>query len=128
MSNHQRLDDGMSWRIDTGSIERKPGQGRPKATTARRRSPFVDYSEAQQRGYSFSALSLLACSHRNLGIKGNCFKKSLREGCLPEGLLFAFRSVSHEQESALAWCRHHRDWSIDQWATAFCSPMSPVSA
>ncbi|GBM33736.1 hypothetical protein AVEN_47041-1 [Araneus ventricosus] len=66
MSNHQRLDDGMRWRIvgkletgqsqvqicrefnltprvvcnlwkqfqDTGSIERKPGQRRPRATTA----------------------------------------------------------------------------------------------
>ncbi|GBL79584.1 hypothetical protein AVEN_18151-1 [Araneus ventricosus] len=65
MSNHQRLADGMRWRIvgrleasqsqvqicrefnltpsvvcnlwkqfqDTGSIERKPGQGRPRATT-----------------------------------------------------------------------------------------------
>ena len=66
MSNHQRLDHGMRWRIvgrlkagqsqvqlcrefhvtpsvvsnlwkqfqDTGTIERKPGQGRPRATTA----------------------------------------------------------------------------------------------
>ncbi|GBM69164.1 hypothetical protein AVEN_91748-1 [Araneus ventricosus] len=66
MSNHQRLDDRMRWRIvgrleadqsqvqicrefnltpsvvcnlwkqfqDTGSIERKPGQGRPRAITA----------------------------------------------------------------------------------------------
>ncbi|GBL95208.1 hypothetical protein AVEN_253535-1 [Araneus ventricosus] len=66
MSNHQRLDDGMRWRIvgrleagqsqvricrefnltpsitcnlwkqfqDTGSIKKKPWQGRPRATTA----------------------------------------------------------------------------------------------
>ncbi|GFU78032.1 HTH_Tnp_Tc3_2 domain-containing protein [Trichonephila clavipes] len=40
MNNHQSLDDGMKWRIvgrleDTESIERKSGQGRPRATTAR---------------------------------------------------------------------------------------------
>ncbi|GFU83711.1 transposable element Tcb2 transposase [Trichonephila clavipes] len=35
MSNNQRLDDEMRRITDTGSIERKPGQGRPRAMMAR---------------------------------------------------------------------------------------------
>ncbi|GFS75451.1 homeotic protein female sterile [Trichonephila clavipes] len=57
MSNHQRLDDGMSWRIDTGSIERKLGQGRPKATTARE-DHHLWIIVRRNRGATVSQLSL----------------------------------------------------------------------
>ncbi|GBN94518.1 hypothetical protein AVEN_228320-1 [Araneus ventricosus] len=88
MSNHQRLDDGMRWRIvgrleagqsqvqicrefnltpsvvcnlwkqfqDTGSIERKPGQGRPSATTATE-DRYLSIIERRNRGATSSQLS-----------------------------------------------------------------------
>ncbi|GBM04249.1 hypothetical protein AVEN_41057-1 [Araneus ventricosus] len=86
MSNHQRLDDGMRWRIvgrleagqsqvqicrefnltpsvvcnlwkqcqDTGSIERKPGQGRPRATKEDR---YLSIIARRNRGATASQLS-----------------------------------------------------------------------
>ncbi|GBL75045.1 hypothetical protein AVEN_243833-1 [Araneus ventricosus] len=88
MSNHQRLDDGMRWRIvgrleagqsqvqicrefnltpsvvcnlwkqlqDTGSIERKPGQGRPRATTATE-DRYLSIIARRNRGATTSQLS-----------------------------------------------------------------------
>ncbi|GBM72322.1 hypothetical protein AVEN_228484-1 [Araneus ventricosus] len=88
MSNHQRLDDGMRWRIvgrleagqsqvqicrefnltpsvvcnlckqfqDTGSIERKPGQGRPRATTATE-DRYLSIIARRNRGATASRLS-----------------------------------------------------------------------
>ncbi|GBM99424.1 hypothetical protein AVEN_220305-1 [Araneus ventricosus] len=88
MSNHQRLDDGMRWRIvgrveagqsqvhicrefnlmpsvvcnlrkqfqNTGSIERKPGQGRPRATTATE-DLYLSIIARRKRGATASQLS-----------------------------------------------------------------------
>ncbi|GBM84655.1 hypothetical protein AVEN_136685-1 [Araneus ventricosus] len=88
MSNHQRLDDGMRWRIvgrleagqsqvqicrefnltpsvlcnlwkqfqDTGSIERKPGQGRPRANTATE-DRYLSIIARRNRGATASQLS-----------------------------------------------------------------------
>ncbi|GBM53286.1 hypothetical protein AVEN_52311-1 [Araneus ventricosus] len=88
MSNHQRLDDGMRWRIvgkleagqsqvqicrefnltpsvvcnlwkqfqDTGSIERKPGQGRPRATMVTE-NRYLSVIARRNRGATASQLS-----------------------------------------------------------------------
>ncbi|GBM12593.1 hypothetical protein AVEN_146776-1 [Araneus ventricosus] len=88
MSNHQRLDDGIRWRIverleagqsqvqicrefnltpsvvrnlwkqfqDTGSIDRKPGQGRPRATTATE-DRYLSIIAKRNRGVTASQLS-----------------------------------------------------------------------
>ncbi|GFV39521.1 HTH_Tnp_Tc3_2 domain-containing protein [Trichonephila clavipes] len=56
MSIHRRLDDGMRWQADAGSIERKPGQGRPRAPMARgdRHSSII---ARRNRGATASQLS-----------------------------------------------------------------------
>ncbi|GBM65389.1 hypothetical protein AVEN_79642-1 [Araneus ventricosus] len=108
MSNYQRLDNGMKWRIvgrleagqsqvqicrafnltpsvvcnlwkqfqDTGSIERKPGQGRPRATTATEDSYFSIIAR-RNRCATASQLSrdLYAATGTRVP-KGNCFQKT----------------------------------------------------
>ncbi|GBN47708.1 hypothetical protein AVEN_27277-1 [Araneus ventricosus] len=41
----------------------------------------------------------------------------MKEGCLQEDLLFVSSSLPTNRGVRLAWCRYHRDWSTDQWAT-----------
>ncbi|GFU34417.1 HTH_Tnp_Tc3_2 domain-containing protein [Trichonephila clavipes] len=88
---------------------------------------LIDYSEMQQRGYNFSALSSVVCSHRNPCIKGDCFKR------LHERRLFAripavcVPIISMDRKVHLAWCRQHRDLSMDQWATVLFTDESCFS-
>ncbi|GBM88650.1 hypothetical protein AVEN_139604-1 [Araneus ventricosus] len=155
MSNHQRLDDGMRWRIlwrleaghsqveicrefsltpsavcnlwnnlwkqfqDTGSIERKPGQGRPRATTA-----IEDryLSIKARRNRSATAFQLSRDFYAATGTRVSRVTVSKR---LHETGLFTRRTAvcvpltSTNRRVRLAWCREYRDWSMDQWATVF---------
>ncbi|GBM14601.1 Transposable element Tcb2 transposase [Araneus ventricosus] len=159
MSNHQRLDDGMRWRIvgrleagqyqfqicrefnltpsvvcnlwkqfqDSGFIKRKLGKGRPKAPTATE-DRYLSIIARRNRGATASQLSrdLYAAS----GTRVSRVTVSKR---LHETGLFARRPAvcvalnSTNRRVRLAWCREHRDWSIDQWATVLFTDESRFS-
>ncbi|GBN43219.1 Transposable element Tcb2 transposase [Araneus ventricosus] len=131
MSNYQRLDHGMRWRIvgrleagqsqvqicrefnltpsvvcnlwkqfqDTGSIERKPGQGHPRATTATE-DRYLSII-ARLNGVLQLLISPVTCLQ-------------------PQETVYQGRV-------RLAWCREHRDWSVDQWATVLFTDESRFS-
>ncbi|GBN48829.1 Transposable element Tc1 transposase [Araneus ventricosus] len=145
MSNHQRLDDGMRWRIagrleagqsqvqicrefdltssvvcnlrkqfrDTVSIERKPGQGRPRATTA---TEDRYLSSIARRNKGATACQLSRDLYAATGTRVSRVTVSKR---LHETALFARRPAVYvllTSTNRKAWCREHRDWSMDQWA------------
>ncbi|GBM02765.1 hypothetical protein AVEN_40831-1 [Araneus ventricosus] len=149
MSNHQRLDDGMRWRIvgrleagqshvqiciefnltpsvvcnlwkqfqDTGSIERKPGQCRPRATTATE-DRYLSIIARRNRGATASQLSCDLYAATGTRVSGVTVSKRLHE----TGLFARRRAVcvpltSTNRRVRLAWRRQHRHWSMDQWAT-----------
>ncbi|GBN12477.1 Transposable element Tc1 transposase [Araneus ventricosus] len=159
MSNHQRLNNGMRWRIggrleagqsqvhicrefnltprvvcnlwkqfqDTGSIERKPGQGRPRATTARE-DRYLSIIARRNRGATVSQLSRDFRAATGTRISRVTVSKRLHET-----LLFArrpavcFPLTSTNRRVRLAWCREHRDRSMDQWATVLFTDQSRFS-
>ncbi|GBM02756.1 hypothetical protein AVEN_40823-1 [Araneus ventricosus] len=104
-------------KYDTGSIERKPGQGRPRASTATE-DRYLSIIARRNRGATASQLSrdLYAAT----GTRASRVTVSKR---LHEIGLFARRHAvcasltSTNRRVRLAWCREHRDWSMDQWAT-----------
>ncbi|GBN82613.1 hypothetical protein AVEN_122096-1 [Araneus ventricosus] len=154
MSNHQRLDDGIRWRIvgrqeagqsevqicrefnltpsvvcnlwkqfqDTGSIERKPGQGRPRATTG-----------TEDRYLSIKSRRTSQLSRDLHSVTGTRVSRVTVSKRLHETGLFARRPAvcvplpSTNRRVRLAWCREHRDWSMDQWATVLFSDESLFS-
>ncbi|GBM77396.1 hypothetical protein AVEN_213857-1 [Araneus ventricosus] len=159
MSNHQRFDDGMRWRIvgrleagqsqvqirrefhltpsvvcnlwkqfqDAGSIERKPGQGPSRATTATE-DRYLSIIARRNRCATVSQLS------RDLyAATGTRVTKVTVSKRLHETGLFARRSAvcvpltSTNRRVRLAWCREHRDWSMDQWATVLFTDESRFS-
>ncbi|GBO36067.1 hypothetical protein AVEN_187630-1 [Araneus ventricosus] len=131
MSNHQRLDDGMRWRIvgrleagqyqvqicrefnltysvvcnlwkqfqDTGSIERKPGQGRARATTATE-DRYLSIIARRNRGATAFQLSrdLYAATGTRVS-RVTVSKRLMSQGCLQEDLLLASRSLLRTGES-----------------------------
>ncbi|GBN98117.1 Transposable element Tcb2 transposase [Araneus ventricosus] len=102
---------------DTGSIERKPGQGRPRATTA---TEDRYLSIIARRNMSATAFQL---SHDLYAATGTRVSRVTVSKTLLETRLFARRPAvcvpltSTHRRVRLAWCREHRDWSVDQWAT-----------
>ncbi|GFX58547.1 HTH_Tnp_Tc3_2 domain-containing protein [Trichonephila clavipes] len=97
-----------------GSLERKPGQGRPKATTARedqhlsiivRRNREATTSKLSRYFY---AATETCVSRVTVHEKGWFARRPAV--CVP--------LTSTNRRVHLAWCRQHRDWSADQWVTA----------
>ncbi|GBN24449.1 hypothetical protein AVEN_124401-1 [Araneus ventricosus] len=154
MSNLQRLDDGMRWRIverleasqsqvqicrefnltpsvvcnlwkrfqDTGSIERKPGQGRPRATTATE-DRYLSIIARRNRGATASQLS-----HDLYAATGTRVSKRLHEtGFFARRPAVCVPLTSTNRRVRLAWCREHRDGSMDQWATVLFTDESRFS-
>ncbi|GBM45040.1 Transposable element Tc1 transposase [Araneus ventricosus] len=159
MSNHQRLDDGMRWRImgrleagqsqvqicrefnltpsvvcnlwkqfqDTGSIERKPEQGRPRATTATE-DRYLSIIARRNRGATASQLTRDLYAATGTRISRVTVSKRLHET-----RLFARRPAvcvpltSTNRRVRLAWCKEHRYWSMDQWATVLFTEESRFS-
>ncbi|GBM73355.1 hypothetical protein AVEN_37604-1 [Araneus ventricosus] len=112
---------------DTGSIERKPGQDRPRATTATE-DRYLSLIARRNRGATASQLS------RDLyAATGTCVSKVTVSKRLHETGLFARRPAvcvpltSTNRRVRLAWCREHRDWSMDQWATVLFTDESQFS-
>ncbi|GBL83808.1 hypothetical protein AVEN_132688-1 [Araneus ventricosus] len=112
---------------DTGSIERKPGQGRPRATTATE-DRYLSIIARRNRGATASQLS--RDLHAATGTRVSRVTVSKR---LHETGLFARRPAvcvpltSTNMRVRLAWCREHRDWSMDQWATVHFTDESRFS-
>ncbi|GBM62216.1 Transposable element Tcb2 transposase [Araneus ventricosus] len=159
MTNHQRLDDLMRWRIvgrleagqsqveirrefnltpsvvcnlwkhfqDTGSIERKPGQGRPRATKATE-DRYLSFIARRNRGATASQLS------RDLDVAtGSRVSRVTASKRFHETGLFARRPAvcvpltSTNRRVRLTWCREQRVWSMDQWATVLFTDESLFS-
>ncbi|GBM64168.1 Transposable element Tcb2 transposase [Araneus ventricosus] len=148
MSNHQRLDDGMRWRIvgrleagqsqvvvcnlwkqfqDTGSIERKPGKGRPRATKAIE-DRYLSIIARRNRGATASQLSrdLYASSGTRVSRMTVC-KRLHETGLFARRPAVCVPLTSTNMRVRLAWCREHRDWSMDQWATVLFTDKSRFS-
>ncbi|GBN59779.1 Transposable element Tcb2 transposase [Araneus ventricosus] len=112
---------------DTGSIERKPGQGRPRATTATE-DRYLSIIARRDTGATTSQLS------RDLyAATGTRVSRVTLSRRLHETGLFAIRPAvcipltSTNRRVRLAWCREHRDWSMDQWATVLFTDESRFS-
>ncbi|GBL71645.1 hypothetical protein AVEN_62927-1 [Araneus ventricosus] len=108
---------------DTGSIERKPGQGRPRATTATE-DCYLSIIARPSRGATASQLS------RDLYATGTRVSRVTVSKRLHETGLFARRPAvcvpltSTNRSVCLAWCREHRDCN----GLRLSSLMSPGSA
>ncbi|GFS94410.1 transposable element Tcb2 transposase [Trichonephila clavipes] len=72
---------------DTGSIEEKPGKGRPRPTMARedRHLPITARRNGGATASELSRYSYAAIGTRVSRVTG--LKKTLREGCLPEEMI-----------------------------------------
>ncbi|GBM48120.1 hypothetical protein AVEN_116836-1 [Araneus ventricosus] len=159
MSNHQRLDDGMRWRIvgrletgqsqvqicrefnltpsivcnlrkqfqDTGSIERKPGQGRPRATTATE-DRYLSIISKRNRGATASQLSRDLYAATGTRVSRVTVSKTLHEtGLFARRPAVCVPLTSTNRRVRLTWCREHR---VGVWIKGrpFFSLMSPGSA
>ncbi|GBM39741.1 Transposable element Tc1 transposase [Araneus ventricosus] len=112
---------------DTGSIERNPEQGRPRATTATE-DRYLSIIARRNRGATAYQLS------RDLYVAtGTRVSRVTVSKRLHETGLFARRPAvcvpltSTNRRVRLAWCREHRDWSMDQWATVLFTDESRFS-
>ncbi|GBO25667.1 Transposable element Tcb2 transposase [Araneus ventricosus] len=159
MSNLQRLDDGMRWRIvgrlesgqsqiqicrefnltpsvmcnlwkqfqDTGSIERKPGQGRPRATTATE-DRYLSIIERRNRDAAASQLSRDLYAATGTRVLRVTVSKRLHEtGLFVRRPAVCIPLTSTNRRVRSAWCSKHRDWSMDQWATVLFTHESRFS-
>ncbi|GBN58365.1 Transposable element Tc1 transposase [Araneus ventricosus] len=158
MSNYQRLDDGMRWRIvgrleagqsqvqicrefnstpsvvcnlwkqfqDTGSIERKPGQGRPRATTSTE-DRYLSIIARRNRGATASHLSRDLYAATGTRVLRVTVSKRLHETGLFARPAVCVPLTSTNRRVRLAWCREHRDWHMDQWATVLFTDESRFS-
>ncbi|GBN82143.1 Transposable element Tcb2 transposase [Araneus ventricosus] len=159
MSNRQRLDDGMSWRIvgrlevgqsqvqicrefnltpsvvcnlwkqfqDTGSIEKKHGKGRPRATTATE-DRYLSIIARRNRGATASQLSRDLYAATGTRVSRVTVSKRLHEtGLFARRPAVCVPLTSTNRRVCLEWCREHRDWSMDQWATVLFTDESRFS-
>lgn len=159
MSHHQRLGDGMRWRIvgrleagqsqsqicrefnltpsvvcnlwkqfqDTGSVERKPGQGRPRATTARE-DRQLSLLARRNRGATASQLSRDLYAATGKRVSRVTVSKRLNErGLFARKPAVCIPLTSTNRRARFAWCRQHRDWSMEQWATVLFTDESRFS-
>ncbi|GBO43094.1 hypothetical protein AVEN_104872-1, partial [Araneus ventricosus] len=113
--------------LDTGSIKRKPGQGRPRATTATE-DRYLSIIARCNRGATTSQLSRDLYAATGTRVSRVTVSKRLHETWL-----FAKRPAvcvpltSTNRRVRLAWCKEHRDWSRDQWATVLFTDESRFS-
>lgn len=112
---------------DTGSIERKPGQGRPRATTARE-DRHLSIIARRNRGATASQLSRDLYAATETRVSRVTVSRRLHErGLFARRPAVCVPLTSTNRRIRLAWCREHRDWSMDQWATVLFSDESRFS-
>ncbi|GBM14259.1 hypothetical protein AVEN_167339-1 [Araneus ventricosus] len=102
---------------DTGSIERKPGQGRPRATTATE-DRYLSIIARRNRGATASQLSRDLYAATGTRVSRVTVSKRLHEtGLLAKRPAVCVPLTSTNRRVRLAWCREHIDCIMDQWAT-----------
>ncbi|GBN94639.1 hypothetical protein AVEN_222604-1 [Araneus ventricosus] len=161
MSNHQRLYDGMRWRIVgggapepgqsqvqifrefnltpsvvcklwkqfhyTGYIERKPEQGRPKATTDTE-DRYLFIIARRKRGATASQLSRDLYAATGTRVSRVTVSKRLHgTGLFARRPAVCVPLTSTNRRVRLAWCKENRDWSMDQRATVLITDESRFS-
>ena len=114
---------------DTGSVERKPGQGRPRATTARE-DRHLSLLVRRNRGATASRLSRYLYAATGKRVSRVTVSKRLNE----RGLFAKRRRptvcvllTSTNWTARFAWCRQNRDWSMEQWPTVLFTDESRFS-
>ncbi|GBN38921.1 hypothetical protein AVEN_103449-1 [Araneus ventricosus] len=99
---------------DTGSIERKPGQGRPRATTATE-DRYLSIIARRNRGATTSQLSRDLYAATGTRVSRVTVSKRLHEiGLFARRPAVCVPLTSTNRRVRLAWGREHRDWSMDQ--------------
>ncbi|GBO12845.1 Transposable element Tcb2 transposase [Araneus ventricosus] len=112
---------------DTGSIERKPGQGRPRATTVTE-DRYLSIIARRNRGATASQLSRDLYAATGTRVSRVTVSKRLHEtGLFARRPAVCVPLTSTNRGARLAWCREHRDWSMDQWATVLFTDESRFS-
>ncbi|GBM94229.1 Transposable element Tcb2 transposase [Araneus ventricosus] len=112
---------------DTGSIERKPGQGRPRATTATE-DRYLFIIARRNRGATASQLSRDLYAATETHVSRVTVSKRLHEtGLFARRPAVCVPLTSTNRRVRLAWYREHRDWSMDQWATVLFTDESRFS-
>ncbi|GBM21753.1 hypothetical protein AVEN_118280-1 [Araneus ventricosus] len=123
MSNHQRLDDGMRWRI-VGRLE--AGQSQVQICREFNLTPSV----VSRHNRDATASQLFRDLYAATGTRASrvTVSKRLREtGSFARRPAVCVPLTSTNRRVHLAWCREHRDWSMDQWATALFTDESQFS-
>ncbi|PRD20418.1 UNVERIFIED_CONTAM: hypothetical protein NCL1_54694 [Trichonephila clavipes] len=103
------------WKLfqDNGSIERKPFQGRPRATTARE-DHHLSIMAKRNRGATASQLSrYLYAARRTRVSRVNVSKRLYERGLFARRPAVCVPLTSTNRRVCLAWCRQNRDWSMD---------------
>ncbi|GBN58707.1 Transposable element Tcb1 transposase [Araneus ventricosus] len=134
MSKHQSLDDVISvvsnlWKQfqDTGSIERKPGQGRSRAIAANE-NRYLSITARSNRHATASQLSRDFYAATRSRVSRFTVSRRLHErGPFARRPAVRVPLTSVNRRVRLAWCRDHRDWSTDQWATVLFTDESRFS-
>ncbi|GBN95070.1 Transposable element Tc1 transposase [Araneus ventricosus] len=117
----------ISARKDTGSIERKPGRGRLKATTATE-DRYLSVIARRNRGATASQLSRDLYAATGTRVSMVTVSKRLHEtGLFARRPAVCVLLTSTNRRVRLAWCREHSDWSMDQWATVLFTDESRFS-
>ncbi|GFW37103.1 HTH_Tnp_Tc3_2 domain-containing protein [Trichonephila clavipes] len=97
---------------DTGSIERKPGKGHPRDTTAKEDRHL---SIIARRNTGVSQLSRYSYAAAGSRVSRVTVSKRLHErGLLARKPAICVPITSTNRSVRLVWCRQHRDWSMDQ--------------
>ncbi|GBM41877.1 hypothetical protein AVEN_161393-1 [Araneus ventricosus] len=115
MSNHQHLDDGRRWRI-VGRQEAGQSQAQicrefdlTPSVTCNLWKQFQDTGSIQRK-------------------PGVTVSKRLHEtGLFARRPAVCVPLTSTNRRVRLAWCREHRDWSMDKWATVLFTDESRFS-
>ncbi|GFT64783.1 transposable element Tcb2 transposase [Trichonephila clavipes] len=101
---------------DTKSIERKPGQGRPRATTATE-DRHLSIIARRNRETTASQLSHYLYAAAATHVLRVAVSKRLYERFFARRPAVCVPLTSMNRRVRLAWYRQHRDWDMDQWAT-----------
>ncbi|GBM84890.1 hypothetical protein AVEN_51734-1, partial [Araneus ventricosus] len=110
---------------DTGSIQRKPGQGRPRATTATE-DRYLFIIARRNRGATASQLSRDLYAATGTRVSRVTVSKRLHEtGLLARRPAVCVPLTSTNRRVRLAWCREIGVWINGR---PFSSLMSPGSA
>ncbi|GFV71367.1 HTH_Tnp_Tc3_2 domain-containing protein [Trichonephila clavipes] len=109
------------------SLERKPRQGRPRATTARE-DRHLSIIVRHNLGATASQLSRYFYADTGTRVSKVTVSKRLYErGLFARRPSVCVPLMSMNRRFLLAWCRQHRDWSMDQWVTVLFTDESRFS-